>query len=116
MLKQSWSRSIVGDLDARSDQEIQSQSDIFMLSRLWVLSGYEIVRILKATNPDKYQKVYSLFRKVRIPLAKYEKPGKSKKFSIARIGYREDKAIGWSVSETEFITRDELADILLKAI
>lgn len=112
VINDSWNS--IKDIQILSDRELSIQNDVFLLSRLWVLSGYEIVRILKRTNPEAYQDIYKSFRSVRIPLAKYEKPGKIGSFLIAQLGYTANtKSIGWNVNFNEFITLDSLADKLL---
>lgn len=99
-------------------QESLRQQKAFEYSRLWVLAGYELVRILKESNPDKFQVIHDRFRSVRIPLAKYEKAlDKNHKLNIARLGIKASSGgIGWEISPQEFITREQLASSLLRLI
>jgi hypothetical protein len=90
------------------------------MSALWVMAGYEFVRILKRLDKRPETKhTYELFRRVRIPLVKFESPK-----SNGKLDYREDFGIaqgaigletyeyGWAVAPNFFISRNELADSL----
>ena len=84
-------------------------------SSLWVMAAYELMRILKTIDARPESKeVYKLFRRVRIPLVKFEAAeGHSHDFGIAygAIG-QETEDLGWAIGPKMFVTRNELADAL----
>lgn len=92
------------------------------LSSLWVMGGYELIRILaKIDARPEVEDAHQLFRRVRIPMVKFESPRNNGievypgDFGIARpaIGTN-DKSLGWAVAQNAFISRDQLADALYK--
>lgn len=86
-------------------------------SRLWLLSAYEIVRIFKELDNDSFNGVYQKYRRLRIPLAKYEKMGNSKIRSIAWPATSTiDSEPGWVLEDGYFITRNHLANELIDAV
>lgn len=93
---------------------------VAFLSSLWVMGGYEFMRILKGIDKKSQVKdAYELFRRVRVPMVKFESPKNKGKeaypgdFGIARpsIGIH-DKSLGWAVAQDTFISRDQLAQVL----
>ena len=91
------------------------------LSQLWIFGVYEIIRTIAQhlgdftylTKEDQLE-VIALkkeFAKIRIPLAKFEKQGASKKES-AMIRPYTDEGFGWKV-EDELIIRKSLSDKFL---
>lgn len=89
-------------------------------SSLWVMAAYEIIRILKTIDQrPETRKVYELFRRVRVPMVKFEAPKTRGKIdyaddfgiAMAALG-RETNDIGWAVGPKMFISRNELADAL----
>ena len=90
-------------------------------ARLWVIAGFELIRMLKKLDKcEDIDKVYQKFRRVRIPLVKFEKVQDKKgidkypsDFSRVMMARSIDKnEFGWAVSNTTIITRDELAQDL----
>lgn len=90
------------------------------LCSLWVLGGYELLRCMKEKEGDnpKLRSVYEMFKRVRIPIAKFEAPTMRDKTPIYPDDY--GKAFsginqgdyGWGVGPDVFITRNELAQVL----
>lgn len=92
------------------------------LSSLWIMGAYEILRVLKNIAPgEEINRVYELFRRVRVPMVKFEVP---KTRGIADYpddlgiaygaisGQGENKLLGWAVSSNVFISREDLANEL----
>jgi hypothetical protein len=86
------------------------------LARFWTLGAYELMRIIKDSNPKvaNIRSIYEIYRRIRIPLAKLE----------AATGYKEDqkfaqlvldstRGIAWAVHESFIISRHELSDKFL---
>lgn len=97
-------------------EEALQQEMYIHLSRLWVLSAYEIARILKESEPEYFTEIYQLIRKVRIPMAKYEKAGNKRMRTVAAIGTSLiDGELGWVIDEGVFITRNQIATQLIEA-
>jgi hypothetical protein len=97
-----------------------------MLSQLWVLGAYELVRALDekrrsnvlSLSLDLEHKLIALkrqFERLRIPLAKLEPADRWKKtdFDVAMPALHETSGISWAVAPGVFIPRRELADELL---
>lgn len=87
---------------------------------LWVICGYELVRELKKRDKrSDVKEVYELFRRVRVPMVKFESPETKgeldypEDFGIARAAVgSENKELGWAVSASVFISREQLAQAL----
>ncbi|MDB5204411.1 MAG: hypothetical protein JWP09_439 [Candidatus Taylorbacteria bacterium] len=101
-------------------KNIEKVDEISFLASLWVIAGYEFIRVLKKidTRPE-VKKVYELFRRVRIPMVKFETPKTRNKpdypsdFGIAHIALgRGTNELGWAISHEKFVSRDELANAL----
>jgi hypothetical protein len=73
-------------------------------SILWVFGLYEIVRVVRDTNPSKFEALKELFRKLeilRMPLAKHEVKSTPKYRNIRRyatgVWFAESGSVGWRV-------------------
>ncbi len=122
-------------LAAESPSFIQSGTDVeratafqdhLGLSYLWILGGYELIRTVDQrcrSNPSlisaelsaRARQVKKTFERVRIPLAKFE-PANSHRdtdFTFAWPAYHPDRGIAWAVAPNTFISRSELAELLL---
>jgi len=74
-------------------------------SILWVFGLYEIVRVVKDTNPSKFEALKELFSDVeilRMPLAKHEVKRTAKHRKVQQhyptgLWFRESGSIGWKV-------------------
>lgn len=99
-------------------QEALKQQKVFEYSRLWVLAGYEIVMQLKNSNDPKFRDIYTAFREVRVPLARYEKAGKNGgPRNVARPGTLTTTGdIGWEIEDGKFVSRETLAEGLINSI
>ncbi len=106
-----------------SIEEADRLNDRFVLSYLWVLGSYELIRtwrnrVKDRIDPTTYSRiddVYEKFRRVRIPLAKMEaaKGYETIDSSIAFPALHKDLGISWQLSETTYVSRRELSDSLL---
>jgi hypothetical protein len=107
-------------------------NDYLDLSRLWVLSSYELVRTLSACipaglwTPDReigalLTAIKQDFTRLRIPLAKFEpafEQGKARPGDlIARAVFLPGQGAGWTIEQTQSppaIARSQLANQLLE--
>lgn len=116
-LSQEW-EGIKNDLT--DTENIQTFDNHAVLSRLWVLAGYEFIRQIRMSDKrPEVEKAHELFRRVRIPMVKYEKPDDrsgisySKDFGMAYLSLSQDtQDVGWAVASNVFISRNELANAL----
>lgn len=105
------------------------RSDNTILAQLWVMGCYEVIRALEqhfredsALNSTPAAtvlfKAKKLFEKVRIPLAKFEKPNSSKEddFSVALPGYTPSEGTTWLISNGKAIGRKYLAQTFISAL
>ena len=116
---------VKAELDIHS-QIALDEFDFFIFdSYAWVLSAYEIARIVKNIVCDISNKDYSdadraaakegynYIRRLRVPLAKIEPArGHEYDFAFPFPILNEDKGLGWMVSESVFITRADIRDVL----
>lgn len=86
-------------------------------SRLWVLDAYELMRILKNAEPERFDPVYERLRSVRVPLAKYERArDRSGVTTLALPGVHPDTGeVAWRLESGEWISRAELVDAVLSS-
>ncbi len=103
--------------------------DHLLLSYLWVLGAYELVRSIDQQCGDsakaigqplvkEIRAVKQLFARVRVPLAKFE-PARAHRDTDWRIAWpnvQPDSGIGWRVAADTVISRRLLADRLLEAL
>lgn len=112
-----------------SPEESIKLTDRFIVSTLWVLGAYEVIRTLsqrvrqkpKVLTKRLAQQVVStknMFERVRIPLAKMEpaKRYKATDSSLARPAMHRDMGISWRVAAKTVIPRRRLSDRLLKLL
>lgn len=90
------------------------------LSSLWVLGGYELLRFAKEKNgiDQNLRRVHDLFKRVRIPIAKFDTPRFRNgdpvyptDYGNAYSGINQGE-YGWGVGPETFLSRDELAQEL----
>lgn len=100
-----------------------------MLSGLWVLGSYEVVRSMEQKTRSEVLLAQDLrdalvnlkydFERVRIPLAKFEPP-KRYKATDTGVAYpgvnTESRSVTWEVSKNVWISRRELSDKLLSLL
>lgn len=124
-----WTDANRQHLDDKSDLLSALQADLtlpIMLSQLWVLGAYELVRALDekrrsnvlSLSTELEQRLLELkrkFERLRIPLAKLEPAERWKKtdFDVAMPALHETNGISWAVAPGVFIPRRDLADELL---
>ena len=105
---------IKGNLSDKSNILIFNQHNF--ISAMWVMAAYELVRIFKNLDArPEVKETYELFRRVRIPLVKFEKPvnGEPTDFGIAHLAIGQStKDLGWAIGPDTFISRNDLAESL----
>ncbi len=90
-------------------------------ARFWLIATYELMRVIKQFNKgdQRISSLYQIFRRVRVPLVKFEKVksnGKEKypndfNVPLSAISKSGDN-FGWAISPEKIITREELAQEL----
>ncbi len=114
------------------EEDLKRKRRYLLLSKLWVLGAYELIRFLNDKNKQrnflgedtktKFEEVLTAFTKIRIPLAKFQKAGKDKTLydGVADSFFDSNKGVGWKVYshgkdklEEEIFYRDDLGDLLL---
>ena len=84
--------------DSKSEENLRKKQRYILLSKLWVLGAYELIRflndydkqrnLLNKKTKQKLKEVLSTLTKLRVPLAKFQKTGNDKK-QIGRASCRE---------------------------
>jgi hypothetical protein len=95
------------------------------LAYLWVLGGYELVRVVDQRYRDdpalapealrtRAKHVKKAFERVRIPLAKCEpsRVHRQTDSSFAWPAYHREQGVAWQVAPETFVSRAELAEAL----
>jgi hypothetical protein len=103
-------------------------TDKFMLSYLWVLGAYEVIRTLSGISDknkdvfgpelnEKIRKTKHTIGRLRVPLAKLE-PSKKHERTDSGIAWPSiiDNCIAWQVSKDILISRRELSDQFLELL
>jgi len=118
-------------INSRIDKERIAKNRHMVLSQLWVMGAYELIRlineIIKMQNKInceaklKLKEVLTIFTEIRIPLTKFKKSGKTKLYSQVTWPYYDSKkGIGWKLidgkSKTKIIYRKDLGDSLLELL
>jgi len=111
------------------EDELERFNDHLLQSHLWVLGGYELVRTLDQQareNPEAFppevrkriRAVKERFERLRVPLAKMEPARRHRKtdLSVPWPAFNPELGVSWRVSRDEYISRRELADLLLDLI
>jgi len=123
------------EINSKLEEDLRKKRRYILLSKLWVLGAYELVRFLNDLNKKrdllnetikiKLSEVLTAFTKVRVPLAKFQKSGKDKTLyqGVADSFFDSDKGIGWKVYsheknklEEEIFYRNNLGDLLLELL
>ena len=119
-------------INSRLEEDLRKKRRYLLLSKLWVLGAYELVRFLNDINKKrnfledgsktKFKEILTTFSKIRVPLAKFQKAGKDKTLynSVADSFFDSDKGVGWKIYshgknklEKEIFYRNDLGDLLL---
>ena len=122
-------------INSRLDEDLREKRRYILLSKLWVLGAYELIRFLNDINKKrnfldettkaKLGEVLTTFTKVRVPLAKFQKSGKDKALyqGVADSFLDSNKGIGWKVYshgknklEKEIFYRNDLGNLLLELL
>lgn len=118
--------------NSKLEEDLKIKRRYLLLSKLWVLGAYELIRFLNDINKKrnslsentkiKLNEVLTTFTKVRVPLAKFQKAGKDKTLydGVADSFIDSNKSVGWKIySHTktglkeETFYRNELGNSLL---
>lgn len=118
--------------NSKLEEDLKIKRRYLLLSKLWVLGAYELIRFLNDINKKrnslsentklKLNGVLTTFTKVRVPLAKFQKAGKDKTLydGVADSFIDSNKGVGWKIySHTktglkeEIFYRNELGNSLL---
>jgi hypothetical protein len=117
--------AVIADDRARRTELESLTMECAAHSTLWVFGLYEIVRVVKDTNPAKFDGLKGLFEKLeilRMPLAKHEVKGTPKYRNIphypSRFWLPESGSVGWwvfnpHVEDVQAFTRIDIANEFL---
>jgi len=119
-------------INSKLEKDLRKKRRYLLLSKLWVLGAYELIRFLNDINKKrnfledesktKLKEILTTFSKVRVPLAKFQKVGKDKTLynGVADSFFDSNKGVGWKVYshgknklEEEIFYRRDLGDLLL---
>jgi len=117
-------------INSRLDEDLKIKRRYLLLSKLWILGAYELIRFLDDINKKrnslsentKLNEILTTFTKIRVPLAKFQKAGKDKTLyeGVADSFIDSNKGAGWKVySHTktelkkEIFYRNDLGNLLL---
>ena len=122
-------------INSTLEEDLKKKRRYILLSKLWVLGAYELVRFLNDLNKKRnlleentktnLGGILSTFTKVRIPLAKFQKAGKDKTLydGVADSFIDSNKGVGWKVYfhtkkelKKETFYRNDLGDLLLNLL
>ena len=123
-------------INSQTEEDQQIKRRHFLISKLWILGAYEVVRFLNDLDKQRgllvndltkseLRDVLTTFTKVRVPLAKFQKAGNNKKLyeSIADSFIDQNNGVGWKVYSLgkndlrkEIFLRKDLGDRLLKLL
>jgi len=105
-----YQRQQAGDADVNTDANLFLLNEITVLSRMWILSGYEILRVIRnemtsnedaPSLPEEFQKLFWNFSMVRMETAKYEiakiRSPLANSTNIFRLDERDIIRVGWRV-------------------
>ncbi len=106
-----------------------------VLSKLWIIGAYEIIRLVEKITKNKdvfkekinkiFREALTLFTRIRVPLAKFEKRGKKEILysGIANSFIDPVKGVGWKIYEhhkkelkEEIFYRKDFGDIFLNML
>ncbi|OIO80831.1 hypothetical protein AUJ84_02500 [Candidatus Pacearchaeota archaeon CG1_02_32_132] len=114
------------------EEDLKRKRRYLLLSKLWVLGAYELIRFLndlnkkrnflEDENKTKLKEILTIFSKVRVPLAKFQKSGGDKTLydGVADSFINPDKGVGWKIYshekkelKEEIFYRNDLGNSLL---
>ncbi len=119
-------------INSKLEEDLRRKRRYLLLSKLWVLGAYELIRFLNDINKKrnflnentktKLKEALAIFTRVRVPLAKFQKSGNDKTLydGIADSFFDSNKGVAWKVYsheknelKKEIFCRNELGDLLL---
>jgi len=121
--------------NSKLEEDLRKKRRYLLLSKLWVLGAYELIRFLndinkkrnflEESNKTNLKEILTIFSKIRVPLAKFQKAGNDKTLyeGVADSFFDSNKGVGWKVYshgknkfEKEIFYRNDLGDLLLKLL
>lgn len=96
-------------INSKLEEDLKKKRRYLLLSKLWVLGAYELIRFLNDINKKrnfledenkvKLKEILTTFSKVRVPLAKFQKAGKDKTLygGVADSFFDSKKGVGWKI-------------------
>lgn len=110
----------------QSEQDLLKRNRHFVVSRLWVIGAYELVRSIDERiekindrigdeTRKKLAETLTNFTKLRIPLAKFQTSGKKER-QIARPIWFPSMGVGWKLENDLIFSRKNLGDSLLELL
>jgi len=122
-------------INSKLEEDKRKKRRYILLSKLWVLGAYELIRFLNDVNKKrnflkdesktKFKEILTTFSKVRVPLAKFQKSGEDKTLydGVADSFFDSNKGAGWRVYShnktglgEEIFYRKDLGDLLLNLL
>lgn len=122
-------------INSKLEKDLRKKRRYILFSKLWVLGAYELIRFLNDINKKrdllnestkiKLREVLTVFTKIRVPLAKFQKSGKDKTLyqGVADSSFDSNKGIKWKVYShdknklrEEIFYRKDLGDLLLELL
>lgn len=119
-------------INSRLEEDLRKKRRYLLLSKLWVFWAYELIRFINDINKkrnlledesrERLKEILTIFSKVRVPLAKFQKAGKDKTLynGVADSFIDSKKGVGWRVYSheksklgREIFYRNDLGDLLL---
>ncbi len=121
-------------IKSRLKRHLPKKRRYLLLSKLWVIGAYELIRVIKqiTKNKDNIEKnmkekineTLTLFNEIRVPIAKFEKQGNNRLYSGVADSFIDPvKGVGWKVYEyhqkelkKKIFYRRDLGDELLELL
>lgn len=123
------------EINSQLGEDLTKKYRHSLLSKLWVIGAYELVRIINRMMPknteiykedtkEKLKEVLKVFTEVRVPLTKFQEMGKDKLYSgVAQFKFDSIKGVGWKILlshekeiEEKIFYRKDLGDYLLELL
>lgn len=121
-------------IDSKLKSDLYKKCRHILLSDLWVMGAYELIRfindknksknIFKENTKTKLKEALTKFSNIRVPLVKFQKPGDKRLYrGLADSYFDPIKGVGWKVHsfskreiKTEKLYRKDLGDDLLELL
>lgn len=121
-LSKEWNELWNDSLKTKTAPDHMRFDELWFQSSLWVLGAYELLRYINQNfdRSSKVREAHSLFKRVRIPMVKFEPPKNRKGEPVYPTDYGKvlfvvsvsEGEYGWLVGPGAMISREELAQTL----